>query len=175
MCTLWPVLVVFELFEHWCQLKVLAVTELVVMAYFHQWTWIRIRTRIRIPNLMGTLYYAELFPLVWIWIPVWRVSWMVTVPILGTDLCPRDRSLSLFHTLESGDQSPNLNQWKNLHSTGIWIRVRIRIRLRWGKWAVSGTQCNSDMVWLHKIDYSFVHHHQQFEHPFYYNFLKSRV
>ena len=92
-----------------------------VMAYFHQRT--RIRTRIRIANPMGTLYYAKLFPLVWIrtQIPVWRVSRMVTVPILGTDLRPRDRSLSLFHTFESGEQSPNLNQWKNLHRTGIWI------------------------------------------------------
>ena len=43
----------------------------------------------------------------------------------------RDRSPSLFHTLESGDQSPNLNQWKNLHSTGI--RIRVRIRLHWWK------------------------------------------
>ena len=66
------------------------------MADFHQ----RTRIRIRIPNPMGTLYYAELFPLVWIWIqiPVRRVSQMVTVPILGTDLCLRDRSLSLFRT-----------------------------------------------------------------------------
>ena len=89
------------------------------MAYFHQ--RIRIQTQIRIPNLMVTLYYAELFPLVRIWIriPVQRVSRMVTVPILGTDLHPKDRSPSLFHTFESGDQSPNLNQWKNLHSTGI--------------------------------------------------------
>ena len=91
------------------------------MAYFHQRTRIRIRTRIQIPNPMGTLYYAELFPLVWIQIqiPVRRVSRMVTVLILGTNLHPRDRSLSLFHTFELGDQSLNLNQWKNLHSTGI--------------------------------------------------------
>ena len=60
------------------------------MAHFHQ----RKRTgiRIRIPNLIVTLYYAQLFPLVWIriWIPVWRVSQMVTVPILGMDLRPKD-------------------------------------------------------------------------------------
>ena len=82
-----------------------------VMAYFHQ----RIRTRIPIPNPIVTLYYAQLFPLVQIriWIPVWIVSQMVTVPILGTDLYPRDRSLSLFHTFELGDQSLNPNQWKN--------------------------------------------------------------
>ena len=49
---------------------------------------------------------------------------MVTVPILGMDLCPRDRSPSLVHTFESGDQSLNPNQWKNLHSTGIRIRIR---------------------------------------------------
>ena len=82
------------------------------MAYFHQ----RFRTRIRIPNVtFVTLYYAQLFPLVriQIQIPVWIVSLMVTVPILGMDLHPRDRSLSLFHTFQSGDQSLNPNQWKN--------------------------------------------------------------
>ena len=80
------------------------------MAYFHQ----RIRTRIRIPNPIVTLYYAQLFPLVGIriQIPVQIASRMVTVPILVTDLHPRDRSPSLFHTFESGDQSPNPNQWK---------------------------------------------------------------
>ena len=35
----------------------------------------------------------------------------------------RDRSLSLFHTFESGDQSPNPNQWKNLHITRICVRI----------------------------------------------------
>ena len=81
------------------------------MAYFHQWK----RTQIRTPFPMLRLYYAELFPLVQIriWIPVWRVSQMVTVPILGTDLHPKDRSLSLFYTFESGDQSLNPNQWKS--------------------------------------------------------------
>ena len=79
------------------------------MAYFHQ----RIRTRIRIPNPIITLYYTQPFPLVQIQIPVWIVSRMVTVPILGMDLHPRDRSPSLLHTFESGDQSPNPNQWKN--------------------------------------------------------------
>ena len=41
------------------------------MAHFHQ----RRRTRIRIPNPIVTLYYAQLFPLVWIQIriPVWIV------------------------------------------------------------------------------------------------------
>ena len=58
-----------------------------IMAYFHQ----RIRIRIRIPNPIVTLYYAQLFPLVGIWIqiPVWIVSRVVTVPILGTDLHPQ--------------------------------------------------------------------------------------
>ena len=100
-----------------------------LMAYFHQRRWTRIRT----PFPMVTLYYAELFPLVWIGIPVRRVSWMVTVPILGTDLHPRDRSPSLFHTFESGDQSLNPNQWKNLHSTRIRVRIWVRIRVRWWK------------------------------------------
>ena len=35
----------------------------------------------------------------------------------------RDRSPSLFHTFESGDQSPNLNQWRNVHSTRIRVGI----------------------------------------------------
>ena len=56
------------------------------MAYSH--CRIRTRIRIRIPNPMATEYYSELFTLVQIWIPTQMVSQMVTVPILGTDLCP---------------------------------------------------------------------------------------
>ena len=61
-------------------------------AHFHQRRRTQIRIRIQIPNSIVTLYYAQLFPLVqiWIWIPVQIVSRMVTVPILGTDLRPRD-------------------------------------------------------------------------------------
>ena len=82
------------------------------MAYSHCRTRIRIRTRTRIPNPMGTLYYVEVFTLVWIriQIPVQTDSRIVTVPILGTDICPRDRYLSQFHTLQLGDQSPDPNQ-----------------------------------------------------------------
>ena len=66
------------------------------MAHFHQWRRIRIRIRIRIPNPIFILYYTQLFPLVQIWIqiPVQIVSRMVTVPILGTDLRPRDPNLN---------------------------------------------------------------------------------
>ena len=105
------------------------------MAHFHQRRRTRIQIRIQIPNPIITLYYAQLFPLVQIQIriPVQIVSRMVTVPILGTDLHPRDRSLSLFHTFESGDQSPNPNQWKNLHSTRIQVGIRVQIRVRWWK------------------------------------------
>ena len=55
-----------------------------IMVHFHQ------RRQIRITNPIITLYYAQLFPLVQIWIriPVRIVSRMVTVPILGTDLRP---------------------------------------------------------------------------------------
>ena len=62
------------------------------MAHFHQRIRTRIRIQTRIPNPIVTLYYAQLFPLVriWIQIPVRRVSRMVTVTILGTDLCLRD-------------------------------------------------------------------------------------
>ena len=78
------------------------------MAYSHCRT--RIRTRTRIPNPMGTLYYVEIFTLVQIQIPVQRVFRIVTVPILGTDICSGDRCPSLFHTFQSGDQSPDPNQ-----------------------------------------------------------------
>ena len=83
-----------------------------LMAYSHCQTQIRTRTRIQIPNLMVTLYYVEIFTLVqiWIWIPVWRVSQIVTVPILGTDIHSGDRCPSLFHTFQSGDQSLDPNQ-----------------------------------------------------------------
>ena len=62
------------------------------MAHFHQRRRTRIRIWIQILNPIVTLYYAQLFPLVWIRIriPVWIVSRVVTVPILGTDLCPWD-------------------------------------------------------------------------------------
>ena len=54
--------------------------------------WLILHHRGRTPNPIVTLYYAQLFPLVQIriWIPVWIVSWMVTVPIFRMDLCPRD-------------------------------------------------------------------------------------
>ena len=72
--------------------------------YFHCRTGIRIQTRIRTPSPMVTLYYAELFPLVriQIQIPVRMVSRMVTVPILGTDLCSRDRSSPQFYYISIG-------------------------------------------------------------------------
>ena len=75
------------------------------MAYSHCRTRTQIRTRI--PTPIDTLYYVEIFTLVWIQIqiPVQRVSQIVTVPILGTDICQ-----SLFHTFQSGDQSPDPNQ-----------------------------------------------------------------
>ena len=83
-----------------------------LMAYSHCQNPIRIQTLTRIPNPMGTLYYVEVFTLVQIqiWIPVQRVSQIITLPILGTDICPRDRYPSLFHTLQSGDRSPDPNQ-----------------------------------------------------------------
>ena len=58
---------------------------------------------------------------------------MVTVPILGMDLRPRDRSPSVFHTFESGDWNLSPYQWKNLHSTRIRLGIHLRLRLRWWK------------------------------------------
>ena len=74
------------------------------MAYPHCRTWT--------PNLIIILYYTDIFTLVCIQIqiPTRIVSQMVPVPILGTDLSPRDRSLSLLHTFQSGDQSLDPNQ-----------------------------------------------------------------
>ena len=43
----------------------------------------------------------------------------------------RDGSPSLFRTFESGDWNLSTYQWKNLHSTRI--HLRIRLRLRWWK------------------------------------------
>ena len=67
------------------------------------------RIRIRIPNPIITLYYAQLFPLVriQIQIPVKIVSQMATVPISGTDLRPRDPNpnpsplVEMSHSLKS--------------------------------------------------------------------------
>ena len=67
-----------------------------VMAYSYCRTRTRIQTQI--PNLMGTLYYAEVFTLVRIQIriPTQMVSQMVTVPILGMDVHPKETYLSQF-------------------------------------------------------------------------------
>ena len=46
---------------------------------------------------------------------------MVTVPILGTDLHPRERSPSLFHTFELSGTGGKI-----LHSICVSIRVQIR-------------------------------------------------
>ena len=107
--------------------KSCTIKQVTVMAYFHQ----RRRRRIpkRIPNPIDTLYYAQLFPLIQRWRR--RLFPSITVPILGTDLHPRDRSPSLFNTFESGDWNLSPYQWKNLHSTRI--RLGIRLHLRWWK------------------------------------------
>ena len=59
--------------------------SLSLMAYLHQRRRTQTRTRILIPNPM---YYVEIFPLhrqgYWSWFR--PLSWMVTVPILGTNL-----------------------------------------------------------------------------------------
>ena len=75
-------------------------------------TWIRIRTRTL--SLIITLYYAELFTLVQIWIQilVQIVSRIVTVPILGTDVHPKDRYLSQFYYISiRGSESVSEPMW----------------------------------------------------------------
>ena len=78
------------------------------MANFHY----QIRIRTRIPNPVVTLYYAEVFAQhrLRLRFGFGSHSLMATVPILGTDLCPKDRSPSQLFTFQSGDQSLNLNQ-----------------------------------------------------------------
>ena len=68
------------------------------MAHFHQ----RRQTLIEIwiLNPIVTLYYAQLFPLIQIRIPLWIVSQMITVPTLGTDLCPKDPNPNLSPLVE---------------------------------------------------------------------------
>ena len=67
--------------------------SLTLMAYFHQRRQRRRRIPVRRVSLIVTLYYAELFPLV----RRWRLFPIITVPILGMDLRPRDSSPSQFY------------------------------------------------------------------------------
>ena len=85
-----------------------AMSAVLVMAYFHQWRERRRRIPVWRICLIITLYYAEHFPLVQRWRQRWRQrdSLMVTVPILETNLCPRDRSPSqLYYILIRGLES----------------------------------------------------------------------
>ena len=52
----------------------------------------------------------NMFPLHGLGLGFGSLSQMVTVPILGTDLHPKDRSPSQLHTFQSGDQSLNPNR-----------------------------------------------------------------
>ena len=75
----------------------------IVMAYFHCRTRIQIRTRTRIPISMATYYYAEY---------VSTVRAQIQIPFSNGHCTHfRDRSPSLLHAFQSGDQSSN--QWKN--------------------------------------------------------------
>ena len=42
-------------------------------------------------------------------------------PLLGADLCPEDRSLSVLHTLQSGDQSLNQSESEPVEKSA-WYR-----------------------------------------------------
>ena len=76
-----------------------------LMAHFHCQTRIQIRTRI--PNPMATGYYAA-------HVSIARTQTQIQIPF-PNGYCTnfRDRSVSLLHTFQSGDQSPNPNQWRN--------------------------------------------------------------
>ena len=96
------------------------------MAYSHCQTQIRTQTRTLIPNPMGSLYYVEIFTMVGIQIriPVQRVSQIITVPILGTDVHPYSIHFN------QGIRVRIRTNVKFLHSTGIQVRVGIRVRIR---------------------------------------------
>ena len=66
---------------------------------FHCQTRIQTWIRTRIPNPMNTLYYAELFPLH----EFGSLSLIVTVPILGMDLCPCKPVYTQFIYLNKGN------------------------------------------------------------------------
>ena len=97
------------------------------MAHFHQQRW----ARIQIPNPIITLYYAQLFPLVRIQIriPVRIVSQMVTVPILGMDLRPRNPNpnpsplVEMSHNNDYATSKLNVFKWfTSARPTFKWIR-----------------------------------------------------
>ena len=95
------------------------------MAYLH------CRTRIRIQNPIITLYYAEIFTLVQIQISTRIVSQMVTVPVLRTDLCAKDRYLSpITYISIRGSESESKPMEKILPSIRVHLRVGIRVRIR---------------------------------------------
>ena len=108
-------------------------------AYLHWRSRIQTRTWTRIPNPMGTLYYAEVFTLVkiQIQIPTRMDSWMVTVSILGMDLCPRERYLSQFYYISIRDTESESEPMRNfcIINTVIRVRVQVRIRVRQCKFA----------------------------------------
>ena len=111
---------ILSFYVHLCCYILFAVLSLLLLvpvlvstltAYFHQ----RSRIRTRIPNPIITSYYAEVFPLhgLRLRFGFGSLSRMVTVTILGTDVYPKDRSLSELHTFQSGYPSLNPNRWKN--------------------------------------------------------------
>ena len=90
-----------------------------LMAYFHQRR--RRRRRRRIPNLMVTLYYAQLFHPIRMQtqIPVWRLFPMVTVPILGMDLHPNKPVYTKFsciclHVFPFLNNKNHLQKWRGV-------------------------------------------------------------
>ena len=64
----------------------------------------------------GTLYYAEVFTLVPIQIQIHTqmISGMVTVPILGTDVHPKDRYLSQFYFISIRGSKSESESMRNI-------------------------------------------------------------
>ena len=131
------------------------------MAYSHCRIRTRIRTRTRIPNLMDTLYYAEVFTLARIRtrIPVRTDSRIVTVPILGADPHPNKPVHTTFscfclHVFPFLYQflSAKMAQYRVLSRKGRKMKLRrrrLRIFVLFTLWQMCQVERN---IWVHPLN-----------------------
>ena len=85
--------------QHQCCDVVSEIARIKLLIFLMAYLNCRTPIQTRIPNPMGTLYYAEVFTLIriQIQIPTQMVSRNVTVPIIGTNVCPKDTCPSQFY------------------------------------------------------------------------------
>ena len=129
------------------------------MAYSH--CRIRTRTRTRIPNLMDTLYYAEIFTLVRIRtrIPVRTDSRIVTVPILRADLRPNKPVYTtficfvyMFYRFYIKFSSAKMARYRVLTRKARKIKLRrrrLRIFVLFTLWQMCQVERN---IWVHPLN-----------------------